>query len=661
MDLIDVGFPVPYSQEVSSTYACRKTDPPFAMVNQKWGGNRRTSLHIKDLFDAVLPFLDWRGVMFGVNDSDEKKIGNMHFGSTYDLAYTYYHDPAYIPVIRSLPEADPVFGHEELPEYPNDAAGRNACSDNIGLAMLRSQTPGREQKDQIQAVLHYGSHGGAHGHFDIGDLLSVMRCGRSLFNPECSWWGYRHFMYKWHVQNSLTKNMVNVDDKLQVPADSRRILFYSGQSLQAAAIESRCQWAWPPYGGMDYDDSPGDFHKRLRMSTAWFPVDPSLPYAQLSGYTEPIFQRRLLAVTDDYIVMFDLVQGEAEHQFETTYQFKGLEELIAPVLEYAGHTDQYTTEPASDGQMITDCSWYQAEGCSVARFRNLFEAGQSTMQGDRSNFNIPGELHADVYTPWPPSTTQVTGLMATYIGWPADKGGYNLPLSWSAEADGSVLAQGSLDAWILGRGEVDVPLNGVQELCLRVRQGSVKNEKGQTIQTLQGAFWGGAELTLSDGSKRRLCDLPCTAENTDPGHGIGKDYAGGRVLIMGHPYNDAIPASPEDHTQEGVLRWDLSQIPATHLTAVLGADPYPGDESQRRRFYAVRAPRSDSARFVTVLEPCESTAMIKAVCASSANEVTVTLRDGRTQQLCLEGFEAGTPVLTLTEKRDGTEKMERTK
>lgn len=660
VDLINTGFSVPYSQEVSSTYACQKTDPPFCMVNQKWGGNRRASLHIKDLFDAPVPFLDWRGVMFGVNDSDEKKIGNMHFGSTYDLAYTYYHDPAYIPVIQSLPEADPIFGHGELPECTNDSAGRNACSDNIGLAMLRSQTPGREQKDQIQAVLHYGSHGGAHGHFDIGDLLSVMRCGRSLFNPECSWWGYRHFMYKWHVQNSLTKNMVNVDDKLQVPADSRRILFYSGQSLQAAAIEARCQWAWPPYGGMDYDDSPGDFQKRLSMNTAWFPVDPSLPYAQLSGYTEPILQRRLLAVTDDYIVLFDFMQGEVEHQYETTYQFKGLKELTAPVMEYAGHSDQYTTEPASDGQMITDCSWYEAEGCSTARFLTQFEGNGSALQGDRSYFNVPGPLHADIYTPWPPKTTQVTGLMATYIGWPADKGGYNLPLSWAVEADGANLAQGSFDAWILGRGEVDVPLDGVRELCLRVRQGSVKNEKGQTIQTPQGAFWGGAELTLANGSKRRLCDLPYTAENVDPGCGTGKDYAGGRVLIMGRPYEDAIPASPEDHAREGVLCWDLSQVPAVHLSAVLGADPYPGDESQRRRFYAVRAPRARSARFVTVLEPYENTAMVKAVQADSADEVTVTLRDGRVQRLQLEGFEEGHPALTLTEQRDRSKKVERT-
>lgn len=40
------------------------------------------------MLDAVIPFLDERGVLFGINDSDEKKIEGVHFGSTFDLAYT---------------------------------------------------------------------------------------------------------------------------------------------------------------------------------------------------------------------------------------------------------------------------------------------------------------------------------------------------------------------------------------------------------------------------------------------------------------------------------------------------------------------------------------------------------------------------------------------
>lgn len=660
VDMIYAALPVSYGAEVSSSYACQSVVPDFAMVNQKWGGNRKNALYIKDLFDAVLPFLDWRGVMFGVNDSDEKKIGGVHFGSTYDLAYTYYKNPEYLRVIRSFAEQDPVFGHPELALAESDAQSANACSDNIGIAMLRSQTPGRAQKDQIQAVLHYGSHGGAHGHFDITNLLSVMRYGRSLYNPEANWWGYRHFMYKWHVQNSLTKNMVNVDDKLQYPADSRRILFHSGKKLQAVAVETACRWAYPPYGGMDYDDSPHDFEKRLEMNKTYFPVDKKLEYAQLSGFTEPILQRRVMAVTDDYIVLFDYMNGEASHQYETTFQFKGLRELSAETLSFTGRSDQYTTDAASDGQMITDCQWYAAEGTSVARFCQHFAENEIELRGDRSSFNCPGELCTDVYTAWPPRTTQVTGLTATYYGWPADMGGYNLPLTWQVQTDDTVRQSGTLNAWILGRDEIDVDLTGAGELKLCITQGDVLNEKKLPMRTPSAAFWADAVLTFADGSQKKLCELFYTAQNTDAGYGIGKDYHGGRVLIQGHEYPDAIPASPLDHTMPSVLCWDLSGCAAVRLQAVLGADPIPGDESQHRMFYAVRAPQQKMARFTTVIEPYESEQIVRFVRAQNADTLTVWLKDGRTQTLILSGMEEGKPVLSITETNGTTQFCETT-
>ena len=160
------------------------------MYNRKWGGNLRNAVHIRDMFDAVVPFLDYRGVIFGIADSDEKKMDGVHFGSTYDLAFHYYKEDSYLPVIANA-EPDPIFGEPEvyiraleqksrMPQKSGEASTpytRNAFSDNIGLALLRSQKPGRPQREQLQAVLRYGSHGYAHGHFDITDLLSVMRYG----------------------------------------------------------------------------------------------------------------------------------------------------------------------------------------------------------------------------------------------------------------------------------------------------------------------------------------------------------------------------------------------------------------------------------------------------------------------------------------------------
>ena len=42
-----------------------------------------------------------------------------------------------------------------------------------------------------------------------------------FFNSDCVWWGYPHCMYKFHVQNAMTRNMVVVDEKHPNVADSR--------------------------------------------------------------------------------------------------------------------------------------------------------------------------------------------------------------------------------------------------------------------------------------------------------------------------------------------------------------------------------------------------------------------------------------------------------
>lgn len=713
--LAHTRFPVPFNRGVNSAYACepRAGAEPATWVREKWGGNLHATLGFKDLFDASLKFLDYRGVMIGINDSDEKKITAEHWTSTYDLAYRYYRDPEYLPIIARQDVADPVFGFGEIPDADAaraavavldgrraDDAGtgidnkpaylRNAYSDNVGIAMLRSQTSDREPREQIQAVLHYGSHGGAHGHFDITDLLSVMRYGRSLFNPENNWWGYRNFMYKWHVQNSLTKNMVNVDDRMQLPADSKRTLFYTGRALQAAAVDTTCVWAYPPYCGMDYDDSAGDFAKRLRMNHLSFPVDPDLTYAATSGETEPIRQRRVMAVTDDYIVLFDLVQGERAHQYETTWQFKGFRGLTrggessgdGDGVTATGHTDQYTTESASDGQMITDCTWYRVAGASRASFRNEFTADEyePELRSDRSFYNEPGVLNTDVYTAWPKRTTQVVGNTAMYFGWATDYDGYNVPFDWAVLGDRAAdtgdagagvagegmreLAHGSLNGWILGRDETDVRLDGVRRLTLRVRQHDVANEKGEPVRTPQSVFWGSAVLELADGSTVALADLPYETSNIDAGHGVGRDYEGGRVTIQGREFPQAIPSSTVDHGEPGELVWNLDALRASgtlasepvRLRACVGVDAFPGSEDQARRFYAVRAAEpSVSARFITVLEPYGTERRVLRVNADSATSLDVTLTDGRVQRISLsEGSGDGSqPRLDFLETING--------
>lgn len=638
-DMVHEKFAIPFNKEVSSTYALRAPEVKSGMFNQKWGGNHKISVGFKDMFDATLPYLDYRGVIFGIADSDEKKLSGVHWGSTYDLAYTYYGDKEYIPVMLRNDVKDPIFGHPELPKVEIENHKRNAYSDNVGVAMLRSQKDERPQREQIQAVLRYGSHGNAHGHFDICDFLSVMRYGRSFFNPENCWWGYAHFMYKFYVQCSLTKNMVVVDEKMQIPADSKRILFYTGKSFQAAGVEVTTTWAYPPYGGMVYcqdnqTNTKEELRKRCKMNACYLPIveDSNIVYGEMSGYTEPIRQRRIMVVTDDYVVLFDSLQGEKEHVFDSLMQIKGFQGIEGEKVSYSHHTEQWNSNPLSDAQFVTDCNWYDAEGSSVAHFETVFteEMYEDTLVCDRTNYNEPGILKMDVHTAWPKKTEQMVGRVAIYSGWAADADGYTIPLTYRVEADGNVLTSGQFDAWILGRGECDVDVSGIKTMRLIVKNGCNYDETERKVRTPQALFWGEAGFVLRDGTMCKLKDLPYKTYNIDAGQGIGKDYQGGRVTIVGTEYPDAIPTSPIDHDEEGYIEIQLEGLDAVRFRGCIGCDAFPGDEYQKRKTYAVRT-KGDCADYITVVEPFEKESMIEKVDATNEKEVKVWLKDGRLQ------------------------------
>lgn len=645
-DLIHTKFPVPFNKEVQSTYAVEEAAVQFGMYNQKWGGNQKISVGFQDMFDATLQFLDERGVIFGIADSDEKKLGGVHFGSTYDLAYYYYRDERYLPVIRRAEYKDPIFGDPKLlaesQTQETAVLARGAYADNIGIAMLRSHKNDRKNSEEIQAVLRYGSHGGAHGHFDICDLLSVMRYGRSFFNPENCWWGYAHFMYKFYVQCSLTKNMVTVDEKMQLPADSKRTLFVSNDQYSAGGVEVNAKWCYPPYGGMVYEqdgqtNTREELKKRCQMNRCYLPiVEENEPvYGEMSAYTEAIRQKRIMVVRPDYIVLFDAMWGEQPHTYDSLMQIKGLKEIEGNIA-FLKHTEQMNDNPISDAQFITDCNWYQAHGATKAKFETIFteEMAGERKVCDRSNYNNPGVLKMDVHTAWPQSTEQMTGRVAIYHGWAADGDGYTIPVAYRVEGDGKVLSEGAFDAWILGRGECDVSVDGVQTLRLCVRNGDSQDEVGRKVRTPQALFWGEAYLLTKDGTRISLTELAYRTENIDTGMGIGKDYCGGRVTIVGTEYPKAIPASTVDHSKEGYIEVDISALGAERFVACIGCDAFPGDEGQTRMTYAVRT-RGKDARFITVIEPYEAEAMVRHVEATDENTVVITLADGKKERIAV--------------------------
>ncbi len=639
MDLANMRFPAslrPNDQRIPE-----KSD--YGATDAKWGPIHNNWIGIKRMWDILPKMADYRGVMFGVNDSTERSVT----GDRMELAYYLYRDPAYAALIKkSNGRRDLIYGVPELPENPPDPSSHSAFSDNAGVAVLRSQTAERPPREQIQAVLRYGDHGWYHGHFDRGELLHLSRYGRSFFNPEMVWYGYGSHMYKFYVQTSVSKNMVVVDRKMQEPAENRRLLFHSGPMMQAAAVDVTARWSNPPYGGMNYDEANDKNSlevQGLKEGRSVPSVENPPPYGKfgpLTGYIGPIQQRRLTLVTDDYVVLADWLKANDEHEFESVFQMKGFQGLEAAGKKLVRHTAQWDPNPIGSAQFVTDCDWYDVNAPARASFQFQFGEGADN-RGSNPQQNEPGTLNIDLLSLWPPEQEIMIGTVPETHDVPRQ-------VTYAVRADGKALAEGQTGTWVLGQKSIDVPIKGAKTLELET---SCSATKTGTL------FWAGAVIVTANGKEIPVDQLPVVSDNTMQPKEKGKDFDGGPIKIGGVPYADAVSAQPQDGKKPAVVKIDLSGKNAVRFKAVLGGDFPPGDEAQRRKTVAIRAPgKSNEARFLTVMEPFEGNRMVKSATASGPDSLRVELADGRVQEIKIRNLDSATGndiVADITETKDG--------
>lgn len=614
---------------------------PFGMTKEIWGPHTKSYREIRQMWNSLPPFIDYRGVMFGVNDSTERRPADQD--EAYDIAYYLYHDPVYASVVKLEKSPSLLYGDPELPAQTPNVSGLSAYADNAGVAMLRSQTPDRPQREQIQAVLHYGTHGWAHGHYDRTDLISLMRYGRSFYNPEMIWYGYEPFMYKFYVQTSVNHNMVVVDQKMQEPVESHRLLFYTGKLLQATAVETDARWSNPPYGGMVYDYVPvKTFAEKCWREGRDVPIPDRAPaYGTLTDYTEPVLQRRLLVVTDDYVVVADYLQAKEKHTFDNVLQLTGFDGLDAPGKNLLRHDAQWNPDPVGSAQFVTDCDWYSAQAPAVGHFSMHWKADADPKKAIAPTaFSEDGVLKMDVHSLWP-QTQQIM------VGQSPQVQGNEKKLWYTVKGDGKVLADGKFGSWILGQANVDVPVQGIKTLDLETKtEGAKKN-------TL---FWGNARVVTADGKEIPLAQLPVKYDNIVQPLVPGKDYYGQPVKIVGVSYDQATPAEPQDATASGVAHVDLSGVNAVRFKAVLGGAFPLADGTQLHKVYAIRSVGTE-ARFLTLIEPFENHAVVKSAQATGPDTMHVELSDGRVQDLTLHNLEGDGKDISVEihETRDGRE------
>lgn len=605
-----------------------------------YGENTRNYRCIEDLWDSLVAMANYRSVVQGVNDSAEEKFQGaspVAFDSRYDIAYTIYRKPEYAKIIINGGEdtfRDLLHGVGELPDVESDVHTKSYYFSNGGISLLRSASEGKDDSERIEASLKYGSHGGAHGHYDRCALNALSRFGKALFNPENVWYSYGTFMYKFYVQNSITHNMVTTDLKLQDPQEGRQVLFHTGKLFQASAVENCARWSNPPYGGWRVRNNE-TFADRAWSEGRYVPIPQNPPpYTKRTDFTEPIMQRRCAVVTDDYVVCFDYISGENEHDYHCIYHLPGLRSIENDSLEQIGHTEQLVTDPLSSAQFITDVDHYTEQGTTKISFSYDYDENVSAkapwlIYPFRSGHNVPGVLNTDLYFVNNEKRELFVGCDPEY--YPVSK-----KLFYSVECDGEKLVESRFGAWILGRDYIDVDVSGKKSLSLRVRTepGMCESREDGTMKTV---FWGDPYFETRNGDKIYLADMDYITENVDRGNGHGVDYEGGPVRIQAKLFEKAVPGDVEDKSREGVITVDISGIDAVRFVSYIGGDYPVGDESKRRRFIA-QLKRERSARFTSVLEPYTDKKMIESVRFINDDEIEISLIDGRQHKIHLSGI-----------------------
>lgn len=636
LDFINTRYPIGTSKHYSLMPEFT-TPGLYGMNFEKWGTVTKNSIGIKDMWDALPSFADYRGVMFGVNDAQETLIS----GQPYELAYYLYKDPEYAAIVRRGDKRDLLYGVPELSQTPSVLETKSAFADNMGIVMLRSQAENRPVREQLQAALHYGTFGGYHGHFDRTNLLNLSRYGRSFYNPEMIWYGYPSYMYKFYVQTSMSKNMVVVDQKMQEPVESFKTLFHTGKMMQATVTETNARWSNPPYGGMIYNWAEGiSFaEKSLKEGRSIETPKNAPPYGSVTGFTEPVLQRRLMVMMDDYVVLADYMKAEKEHTFDWLFQMKGFSNLTASQKTFLRHDDQMNTDPLGSAQFITDCNWWQTKGATKAEF-GMCWGKDCDNSGTRAPNSEEGELKINVTSAWPLENEIMVASAPEAFE-------VQKQLSYKISADGKLLTEGKTGAWILGQANIDVTLKGIKELKLET------SSQGSKTPNL---FWADARVILTNGKEISLSELPIKTTNIKLTPEKGNDYFGGPVKIGGHEYKDNLPTMSENLKENAIITIDLSGLDVIGFKATLGSDFPLGDEKPRRKTYAVRS-KGKTARYLTVIEPFEKQSVIKEVEATDADHLKITLTDGRVQEIAIQNFESEKDSIQVSVKESKNGKI----
>jgi hypothetical protein len=337
-------------------------------------------------------------------------------------------------------------------------------------------------------------------------------------------------------------------------------------------------------------------------------------------------------------VLADFVKGAQPHTFESLFQMKGFGGLDAPQKKLLRHDAQWNPDPVGSAQFVSDCDWFSVQAPATSHFAMRFGPGADN-EGTRALNSEDGPLNLDVHSLWPPT-------QEIMIGAAPEEHANNKRLFYTVRGDGKTLTEGKFGAWILGKEEIDLPLENVKQLELETRT---------ELANKPTIFWAHARVVMRDGREVPLAQLKTEMNNVTQPKAAGQDYFGGPIKIVGEKFDSATPGEPQNAKQPALVHIDLSGTDAVRFKATLGGDYPLGDEAQRRKTYAIRSPEKLAARFLSIIEPYENKAVIKSADAVSVDKLRVELADGRIQEITLRNLEGSGRdiVVELIESKNG--------
>lgn len=333
-----------------------------------WGPPGKNTRGLYDMYLGYIPMMDENGCLVANNDGMLTSPDEF-----YELAFRHFKKDELAWVLSKTPRISwqaLLYGVGELPMVV-DPRTKSAFVPNVGIVALRSQTENQKPGDQIQAYFKFGTHGGWHGHFDRTGMIALDRYGHKFFGTEMCWFGYQSAGYKECVQTSATHNMVIVDEMQQEAVPSEQLLFYDGKIMQASVVQTIARWRKIPV-----------FNKAL---------DPPWDSSDFEKGLEPVLQRRLSIVLDDYVVIADFMKSSQMHNYDWLIHpigFKSIEgaRVSGPKL------NQISTQKDSPYKYFTEGQWYDMDNGAKIHFED-------------------NSLNLDIHTLWP---RQANVLIANY-------------------------------------------------------------------------------------------------------------------------------------------------------------------------------------------------------------------------------------------------------